>query len=77
MRCPNKECKGEVRHGVCDTCKKHCGCLFNATSMNDYCDYHRPKFKRERRLFSQADKDDAKDVLSALEIGRASCRERV
>ena len=25
MRCPTKDCKGEVRHGVCEICKKYCG----------------------------------------------------
>ena len=62
--CPNKDCRGNVSHGVCEKCKKNCGCSFNATCLNDFCNYHRPKFSRGMQLYSQADIDEAKEIAT-------------
>lgn len=42
MKCPNcKEKMGMLAHGKCEKCGKYCGCSFDPTSKNDYCNYHR------------------------------------
>lgn len=41
MKCPNcKEDMGSLAHGTCEKCGKSCGCSFEPTSNNDYCEYH-------------------------------------
>lgn len=40
--CPHcfKRVGGYMSHGVCEHCKRQCGCSFNAMSHNDHCDFH-------------------------------------
>lgn len=48
---------GFLNHGVCDECKKHCGCSWDPTSMNDYCSFHRPGSKEKgSKAFHYANK---------------------
>lgn len=45
-KCPNKKCGKDMgwnSHGMCQHCKKYCGCSFSPTSSNDFCDDHRPR----------------------------------
>ena len=32
--------QGSFSHGVCQHCKKGCGCSFNPTSRGDHCNLH-------------------------------------
>ena len=46
MRCLN--CGDLLVHGYCERCKKYCGCSFDPTSLNDYCEAHRPVLEKKR-----------------------------
>lgn len=49
MECPNCGESMSLNHGFCSSCKKYCGCSFNATSDSDFCDTHRPKVGTEAK----------------------------
>lgn len=58
MECPHcHEDMGFCSHGVCEYCKRYCGCSFDPTSSNDYCSFHRPgytgKGSRQNRYAEQ------------------------
>lgn len=39
--CPNCDKNmGPFNHGVCQHCKKNCGCSFNPVSSSDHCNMH-------------------------------------
>lgn len=61
MQCPYCQAKmTEMNHGVCPACKAYCGCSFNPTSSNDYCNYHNP-FKRkenDQKIFEEVNKKE-------------------
>jgi hypothetical protein len=46
----------QLDHGVCSKCGNHCGCSFNPTSRNDFCDYH----------YKQDHDNKVKDFAAAL-----------
>lgn len=48
-KCP--WCDGDIDvydHGFCPHCKQYCGCSFDPTSSNDYCEFHKPEWAKEK-----------------------------